>query len=308
MVTEEGTFFHIDFGFILGKDTLLFRHVAGPARVDFKEIKSVVGEDMPKAFFDTLKLAFNVLRSGAHLLFEQLCLAAELDADDFGTCQVRPRVRAFVEQRCQPGVSDQDAGDKIQCILCRCADAPTDWIRDATHELAMRQPQAVIHGAVSKLATHGLSFASEATDVALEGLDAACAILDGFVGTRWERAALCSVCNRPVARSFVRWSKRQRRHHCRLCRKTVCDRHECSVAPNGLERRCRNCALGVQAEAEADQGPAVAAPEAPALADPDARPRALSAPIVLGGAAAARSLLKDREIIQFPEEDDMDES
>lgn len=311
MVTEEGTFFHIDFGFILGKDTLLFRHVAGPARVDFKEIKSVVGDDTPKAFFETLRLAFNVLRSGAHLLFEQLCLAAELDADDFGMCQVRPRVRAFVEQRCQPGTSDLDAGDKIERIVCRCADAPTDWIRDATHEFAMRQPQAVIHGAVSKFATHGFSLASEATDVALEGLDAACAIIDGFVGQqRWERAPVCSVCNRPVARSFLRWTKRQRRHHCRLCRKTVCDRHECSAAPSGLERRCRNCALGVQApeaegrmpeaEGRMSSEPLELPAPAPAAA---AFPRAPAGPIVLGATATARSLLKDRDIVQLPEDE-----
>uniref|UniRef100_A0A7S4SBV2 Phosphatidylinositol 3-kinase n=1 Tax=Alexandrium monilatum TaxID=311494 RepID=A0A7S4SBV2_9DINO len=301
MVTEEGTFFHIDFGFILGKDTLLFRHVAGPARVDFKEIKSVVGEDTPTAFFETLKLAFNALRAGAHLLFEQLCLAAELDADGLVAGQVRSHVRSFVEQRCQPGVSDADAGDKIERIVCRCADAPADWIRDATHELALRQPQAVIQGAVSKFASHGLSLASDATDVALEGMDAACAILDGLVGQRWERAALCSVCNRPVARSFLRWSKRPRRHHCRICRKTVCDRRECSAAPSGLERRCRNCALGVQAPEAVQAAPEMAQldhPSAPPLAPPAAAAvRAPDGPIVLGASAAARARLKDPDIV-----------
>jgi len=245
MVTEDGTFLHIDFGFILGEDTKVFRHIAGPARVDWKEIKSIVGdEDTECAFFDTLRLAFNVLRSEAHLLFEQLCLAAELEPGAYGNSpvRVRSRVRSFIEERCQPGSSDEEAGEKIKRIVCRMKDAPSMWVQDVAHNLAQRHSRERLQEAITSFANMSASFISVKADLALEGLDLALPsmIPSSKGGIDWERNASCSVCHRRLARSFVQWMARPRRHHCRSCGRTVCGRKECSAfTAKGF--RCVKC-------------------------------------------------------------------
>jgi hypothetical protein len=244
----------VDFGFWLGKDTLFFQHVAGPVRLDLKEIKTVVGEDTPRAFFDTLRLAFTVLRSQVHLLFEQMCVAGELDIAQFGgssSGRVRARVRAWLEERCQPCMGKTAAGRWIEMIVTQCADAPSDLLRDTTHGFAIRRAQfqkevvPAISSVMSKVAQSSAEVVSGTLELALEGRESLARMLydSAADGQKWERATACCICGRTVARSFVEWAKHGRRHHCRICRRTVCDRRDCSLLHGSEDRRCKNCLL-----------------------------------------------------------------
>jgi len=255
MITEDGVLFHIDFGFILGSDTSLFRHVScPPARVDFQEIKTVVGEeDIQSAFFGTMRLAFNVLRCQSRLFAEQLILAAELELDirEAGALQkardrAREQVQAFVEARYWPTCDDHVAGHKIETIARQCAGAPslsviTD-VRDMMHEIGKRQPQRAVKDHFARLATDGLQAVSKVTDSALgAALDGWDVISSSCLDKRsWQRKRSCSLCGCTVVKMFVQqvWQHGQRRHHCRDCVRTVCDSKTCWVQDAAKCIRC----------------------------------------------------------------------
>jgi hypothetical protein len=197
MVTENGTFFHIDFGFILGEESVVFKLFAGPARLDLKELEQVVVKGlMQDTFFVTKRLAFNILRSQAHLVFEQLCLAAELEPST--TRVSRARVQAFIKERCLLGSSDEEAGKEIDRIVRTYADNTMIVLQDAAHNFAQNYPRDRLQDAMVNC-------------------------------TRWAPTATCSFCENLFTRSFVLWPPRFSSPDCLRCCKTVCGNSSCGI-------------------------------------------------------------------------------
>lgn len=114
MLTKDGILFHIDYGFILGKDP---KPLQPPMRLDHYMIEALGGTQT--AQFEQFKklcvIAFNCLRRHVSLFMIMLTLVVKAmpEITDFGVNYTQSDLEAFVVERFLPGQSDDEAATAL---------------------------------------------------------------------------------------------------------------------------------------------------------------------------------------------------
>ncbi|CAH0481770.1 unnamed protein product [Peronospora belbahrii] len=114
MLTKDGILFHIDYGFILGKDP---KPLQPPMRLDHFMIEALGGTQTPQ--FEQFKqlciIAFNCLRRHVSLFMIMLTLVVKAlpEITDFGVNYTQSDLEAFVIERFLPGQSDDEAATAL---------------------------------------------------------------------------------------------------------------------------------------------------------------------------------------------------
>lgn len=114
MLTKDGILFHIDYGFILGKDP---KPLQPPMRLDHYMIEALGGTQT--AQFEQFKqlcvIAFNCLRRHVSLFMIMLTLVVKAlpEITDFGVNYTQSDLEAFVIERFLPGQSDDEAATAL---------------------------------------------------------------------------------------------------------------------------------------------------------------------------------------------------
>ncbi|DAZ95754.1 TPA: hypothetical protein N0F65_006402 [Lagenidium giganteum] len=114
MLTKDGILFHIDYGFILGKDP---KPLQPPMRLDHYMIEALGGTQT--AQFEQFKklcvIAFNCLRRHVSLFMIMLTLVVKAmpEITDFDTNYTQSDLEAFVIERFLPGQTDDEAATAL---------------------------------------------------------------------------------------------------------------------------------------------------------------------------------------------------
>ncbi|TDH66922.1 hypothetical protein CCR75_001903 [Bremia lactucae] len=114
MLTKDGILFHIDYGFILGKDP---KPLQPPMRLDHYMIEALGGTLTPQfeQFKQLCVIAFNCLRRHVSLFMIMLTLVVKAlpEITDFGVNYTQSDLEAFVIERFLPGQSDDEAATAL---------------------------------------------------------------------------------------------------------------------------------------------------------------------------------------------------
>ncbi|KAL3666947.1 hypothetical protein V7S43_007894 [Phytophthora oleae] len=114
MLTKDGILFHIDYGFILGKDP---KPLQPPMRLDHYMIQALGGTQTPQfeQFKQLCVIAFNCLRRHVSLFMIMLTLVVKAlpEITDFGVNYTQSDLEAFVIERFLPGQSDDEAATAL---------------------------------------------------------------------------------------------------------------------------------------------------------------------------------------------------
>ncbi|ETW08367.1 hypothetical protein H310_00964 [Aphanomyces invadans] len=112
MLTQEGNLFHIDYGFILGKDP---KPLQPPMRLDNYMLEALGGPMQVEAFKALCVVAFNCLRRHVSLFLIMLRLVVDAipEVTDFGVNYTQADLDAFVVERFLPGQTDEEAATAI---------------------------------------------------------------------------------------------------------------------------------------------------------------------------------------------------
>lgn len=114
MLTRDGILFHIDYGFILGKDP---KPLQPPMRIDHYMIDALGGTQTAQyeQFKKLCVVAFNCLRRHVSLFMIMLTLVVKATPEitDFGLNYTQSDLEAFVIERFLPGQSDDEAATAL---------------------------------------------------------------------------------------------------------------------------------------------------------------------------------------------------
>ncbi|KAL4105917.1 hypothetical protein PRIC1_003972 [Phytophthora ramorum] len=114
MLTKDGILFHIDYGFILGKDP---KPLQPPMRLDHYMIEALGGSQTQQfeQFKQLCVIAFNCLRRHVSLFMIMLTLVVKAlpEITDFGVNYTQSDLEAFVIERFLPGQSDDEAATAL---------------------------------------------------------------------------------------------------------------------------------------------------------------------------------------------------
>ncbi|RMX65325.1 hypothetical protein DD238_004777 [Peronospora effusa] len=114
MLTKDGILFHIDYGFILGKDP---KPLQPPMRLDHYMIEALGGTQTQQfeQFKQLCVVAFNCLRRHVSLFMIMLTLVVKAlpEITDFGVNYTQSDLEAFVIERFLPGQSDDEAATAL---------------------------------------------------------------------------------------------------------------------------------------------------------------------------------------------------
>ncbi|OQR92302.1 phosphatidylinositol kinase (PIK-D) [Thraustotheca clavata] len=112
MLTNDGKLFHIDYGFILGKDP---KPLQPPMRLDSYMMEALGGPLQVEAFKAQCVIAFNCLRRHVSLFLIMLRLVVDAipEITDFGVNYTQADLDAFVIERFLPGQSDEEAATAL---------------------------------------------------------------------------------------------------------------------------------------------------------------------------------------------------
>ncbi|CAK4067765.1 unnamed protein product [Aphanomyces euteiches] len=112
MLTKEGNLFHIDYGFILGKDP---KPLQPPMRLDNYMLEALGGPVQVEAFKALCVVAFNCLRRHVSLFLIMLRLVVDAipEVTDFGVNYTQADLDAFVVERFLPGQTDEEAATAL---------------------------------------------------------------------------------------------------------------------------------------------------------------------------------------------------
>ncbi|CEG45400.1 Phosphatidylinositol kinase (PIK-D) [Plasmopara halstedii] len=114
MLTKDGILFHIDYGFILGKDP---KPLQPPMRLDHYMIEALGGTQTQQfeQFKQLCVIAFNCLRRHVSLFMIMLTLVVKAlpEITDFGVNYTQTDLEAFVIERFLPGQSDDEAATAL---------------------------------------------------------------------------------------------------------------------------------------------------------------------------------------------------
>ncbi|OQR98218.1 phosphatidylinositol kinase (PIK-D) [Achlya hypogyna] len=113
MLTNDGNLFHIDYGFILGKDP---KPLQPPMRLDGYMLEALGGPLQVEAFKTSCVVAFNCLRRHVSLFLLMLRLVVDAipEITDFGVNYTQADLDAFVIERFLPGQSDEEAATALK--------------------------------------------------------------------------------------------------------------------------------------------------------------------------------------------------
>jgi len=230
MVTKSGVLVHIDFCYFLGEEpltpaTLVSQAGSEPLRVDYNEIAAAIGRhNLDEIFWPLLTRSYNALRKHAALLVVLL-----EHADSAHGVQRTEYVSAFVRSRCMPGMLDVEASRFIESVVLHSKDSSSVWLRDflqeaknLTRELTQTATESTLPRAYGAALSIGQFAANSAWSTGRRAIRSLSIAADAAVGPRdaRENRSDCAICG--TGFSFFSW---QTRHHCRVCSRSVCDKH-----------------------------------------------------------------------------------
>lgn len=124
MITDDGAIFHIDFGYILGKDT--FPITGGDIRLNSDMLDVIGGTDSIrcKKYLDLCSKGVILLRKYFNIFFILLSLDTKFKSED---------VEKFIISRFQPRQNDTSIINSLLVIIKESNNAFGDLIRDTLH-------------------------------------------------------------------------------------------------------------------------------------------------------------------------------
>lgn len=130
LVMPNGTLLHIDFGWILGRDPKGMNRgfQVGTLRADSTWLEAI-GEENLKTPFNVLQATFAVLRRQKAVLIPMIRAIGELEPD-----MTNLQVEDHINKVFMPGLTDEQARDKMLSEVHSSMDAKGSWIRDYIHE------------------------------------------------------------------------------------------------------------------------------------------------------------------------------
>jgi phosphatidylinositol 3-kinase len=138
MVTDTGKMFHLDFGFILGKNPPLKGYKVAPIRINramvagFGGLKSEGYEIFKSKTID----AFLYLRKYRHLMMHILTLMIDASIADLPSDNFR-QVLSKMNDRFLPSLSNEDARKRFSVILDQSVDSMMDSLLQTGHKVAV---------------------------------------------------------------------------------------------------------------------------------------------------------------------------
>jgi phosphatidylinositol 3-kinase len=133
MVREDGRFFHIDFGYIMGHEPKPF---APPVKLN-KEMVEVMGGVDSDAYveFQTYCCeAYNILRKSAPLLLNLVSLMAESNIPDIAASP--EKVLLKLESKFRLDLDDESAGEHLKALMTESVNAIFPKVIETAHRVA----------------------------------------------------------------------------------------------------------------------------------------------------------------------------
>ena len=134
MLTPRGRLFHIDFGYIMGRDPKPF---APPVKLCREMVEAMGGVDSPgyARFRSYCCEAFNILRKSSNLILNLIMLMSEANIPDISTDPERTRLK--LQEKLVPDASDEEAIQLFQGVLNESATALFPNLVETAHRFAM---------------------------------------------------------------------------------------------------------------------------------------------------------------------------
>merc|ERR1740122_130970 len=123
MVAANGRYFHIDFGYVLGRRPLMHVDTNPPVRIDYKDIwDATSAKTVMEVFWKAVHASYRALRRHSHVVWSIVCdLEERLRATRPSSAQQDPA--AHVTERLLPGVVNEEQADLfIEAVLLQYRD------------------------------------------------------------------------------------------------------------------------------------------------------------------------------------------
>lgn len=227
LLTKDGVFFHIDFGYVLGADVNVLLTLQN-ARFDLQAVRKMERSNeyqMEPLFFETLRYVYRILRRQIRVYVAMLKHAALFDAN-IQTRKTDSEVVRFVDEKFMTHLTSHEAEE---LFIKEVQKDPlgfknlVSFVRDQVHE----KKKHVEKAACQMNKTCWAIVQGCASDIHRASHNA--------VGTKWQRANNCHICNALVVGAD---GPDNRRHHCVDCGCTTCSRSDCVVLSHKV---CKNC-------------------------------------------------------------------
>ncbi|GAB4822067.1 hypothetical protein N2152v2_009113 [Parachlorella kessleri] len=140
MVTTDGRLFHIDFGYILGRDPKPF---PPPMKLCKEMVDAMGGQDSDhyRQFQTYCVEAYNILRKSANLLLSLFHLMAGASIPDIQSDPEKAMLK--LQEKLRLDLRDEEAGAWMQQLLGESATALMPQIMEATHKYATEIEQTL---------------------------------------------------------------------------------------------------------------------------------------------------------------------
>ncbi|CAM9225302.1 unnamed protein product [Ectocarpus fasciculatus] len=136
MVTQEGQLFHLDFGFILGRDPKPF---PPPFRLTKAMVEAMGGMD--SEYYHSFKTyccqAFNWLRKSAFLILNLLSLMRDANIPDMSIHSKPDEVLKLLEERLRLDLTDEEADQFFLTMISSVLNAIAPRVMDFAHAIAV---------------------------------------------------------------------------------------------------------------------------------------------------------------------------
>jgi len=116
MLTTSGKLFHIDFGFILGKDP---KPLPPPMKL-CKEMVEAMGGSTSKHYLMFKQYcceAYNILRKAANLILNLFSLMLDADIPDISKSQDPDKALLKIQEKFRLELSDEEANQTFQSLI-----------------------------------------------------------------------------------------------------------------------------------------------------------------------------------------------
>ena len=124
MITDDGAIFHIDFGFILGKDVCPFTVGDIKLNSDMLQVIGGMGGTRCKIYFDLCADGLKLLRKHFNMFFILLTQDIKFNKED---------IEKFIMARFQPRKSDKHIVSELHSVIKKSTDTLGDAFRDLWH-------------------------------------------------------------------------------------------------------------------------------------------------------------------------------